>query len=153
MAPGRREVILSSAVMDARHLILYDGVCHLCDWFNRFTLPRDPQGLFRYASIQSETGKKMLESFGQNPEDLDTFYVIENFESDDRSLRMRSKASLFVLHQIGWPWKLACALRILPTPILDWGYDLIAKNRYRIFGRDDACIMPRPEYEDRFLDV
>lgn len=95
----------------------------------------------------------MLESFAQDPKDLDTFYVIQNYELENRSLLMRSRASLFVLYNLGWPWKMTASLGILPTPLLDWGYDLIAGNRYRMFGRDDACIVPRLEYKDRFLDV
>ena len=139
--------------MDGRHLILYDGVCYLCDRSIRFTLPRDPQGLFCFASIQSATGKRILEEFGKNPDDLDTMYVIQNYESEIRSLLMKSRAGLFVLHALGWPWRLTAVLGILPTTVLDWGYDLIAKYRYRIFGRHDSCLMPGPEYRKRFLDI
>ena len=142
-----------AAPAKSKHLILYDGVCHLCDRLNRFVLPRDPEGVFRFASIQSATGSRILQANGKNPRDLDTLYVVRNYEFEDSMLLAKATAGLFVLGTLGWPWRTATVLRILPTSLLNWGYDRIAKNRYRIFGRHESCLMPSPEYKGRFVDV
>src|SRR5262245_61109679 len=111
----------------ATHLILYDGVCGLCNRVIGFVLPRDARGLFRYAAIQSATGRRLLTSFGRDPNRLDTFFVITNYEDATPTLRSKADAALFIAGVLDWPWKLATLLRVLPRPILDWGYDRIAK--------------------------
>jgi predicted DCC family thiol-disulfide oxidoreductase YuxK len=136
-----------------KHLILYDGVCGLCDRLNRFVLARDGEGLFRFASIQGDVGRRILQEMGKDPDRLTTSYVVVDHESKSRSLLAKSDGSLFVLKHLGWPWKAAAALGILPRPFRDWCYDLVARHRYRIFGRLDACTAPLPEHRDRHLDT
>lgn len=135
-----------------QHLILYDGFCGLCNRLNRFVLPRDPDGVFHYASLQSPLGQRWLVQFGRNPAELDTFYVIVDYAREGR-LMSKSQAALFLLNFLGWPWKAMTALGILPTAWLDFGYDLIANNRNRLFGRYDTCAVPGEEYRGRFLDL
>jgi len=134
------------------HLILYDGVCGLCSRVTLFILPRDRRGIFRFAAIQSATGRRILESFGRNPDDLDTFFVVPSYDSEPPLLLERASAALFVAGQLGWPWKLARFLRILPQGVLDWGYNRIATSRYKIFGRYETCMIPSPAFRDRFVD-
>ena len=135
------------------HLILYDGVCGLCNRLIGFVLPRDRQGVFRYAAIQSPTGRRILESFGRDPDLLDTIFVVTNYEAETPALHSKSGAALFIAGALGWPWKLATVLRALPRPVLDWGYDRVAKSRYKIFGHTDTCMLPAPAFRSRFLDT
>ncbi len=138
----------------ARHLVLYDGVCGLCNRLNQFLLPRDPTAQFAFASLQSETARSILSRFGKTTEELSTFYVVADFRSDTPRLLARSRAALFVVKTLGGVWRWAgLLLSVLPVPLLDLAYDAIARNRYRLFGRYDSCLAPTPEYRQRFLDV
>jgi predicted DCC family thiol-disulfide oxidoreductase YuxK len=136
-----------------RHLVLYDGVCGLCNGLNAFLLPRDSRGDFAFASLQSPTAKALLARFGRTTEHLDTFYVIKDFESASPALLAKSQAGLFALTSLGGVWRLAGGLNVLPTPLLDVGYDWMARNRYRIFGKYETCPMPAPEHRRRFIDI
>jgi len=145
---------LQDSVSDrGRHLILYDGVCGLCNRLNQFVLLRDGSAIFDFASLQSATGRSVLERFGQDNEGLSTFYVVENYESRTPTLLAKASAALFVMNElgIGAPW--ISIFRVLPHALLDFGYDIIARNRYRIFGRMQTCIVPRAEFRKRFIDV
>lgn len=136
-----------------RHLILYDGICGICDRLCRFVLSHDRRSAFRFAALQSLTGRRILESYGRSPGNLDTFYVVSSYESEKSALLAKSRAALFVLGRLGWPWKLMLIFRLLPFRLLDWSYDRLARRRYKLFGRYDACRVPSPEYRDRFLDT
>jgi predicted DCC family thiol-disulfide oxidoreductase YuxK len=144
---------LPRASTAGQHLILYDGVCGLCNRLNQFVLPRDPGGLFDFASLQSETGRSIVKRFGRNPDDLDTFYVVTNYRTGSPALLAKAYAGLFVMKMIGPPWSWLGVLRLLPRALLDWGYDLTARYRYRLFGRFDSCLLPRPEHRNRFIDI
>jgi len=137
----------------AAHLVLYDGVCGLCNRLLQFLLEHDRRDVFVFASIQSDVGRSIVQRFGGDPGELTSFYVITNYRAPHARLLSRSRAALFVAGQIGWPWKAASLLRCLPAPLLNPVYDLIARYRYRVFGRFDHCLMPRPEYRRRFLDL
>jgi predicted DCC family thiol-disulfide oxidoreductase YuxK len=131
-----------------RHLVLYDGVCGLCSRLRRFLSARDPYRVFDFASLQSETGRAVVSRAGGDPDDLTSFYVVANHGSAGARVLAKSRAALFVAARLGWPWKAACVLGALPTALLDRGYDVIARNRYRVFGRLDACELEGPS-EDR----
>jgi predicted DCC family thiol-disulfide oxidoreductase YuxK len=135
------------------HLVLYDGVCGLCNRLNAFLLPRDPSGIFAFASLQSATGQSLLKRFGKPTADLDTFYVVRNYRSESPDLLAKSRAALFVLSTLGGIWRLSAPFRLLPASLLDIGYDLIARNRYRFFGRYETCLLPTSQYKQRFIDV
>jgi predicted DCC family thiol-disulfide oxidoreductase YuxK len=135
------------------HLILYDGVCGLCNRLNAFVLKHDTKAHFRFASLQSVGGRALLRQWGRNPDDLDTFYVLANFSSESARLFERAQAGLFVLKTLGRPWSWAGVLGVLPRSLLDYGYDAIAHNRYRIFGKYDRCMLPSAEHRGRFIDV
>jgi predicted DCC family thiol-disulfide oxidoreductase YuxK len=135
------------------HLILYDGVCGLCNRLNAFVLKYDKTGQFKFASLQSATGQSFLRRFHRNPDDLDTFYVIANYDSNSAVPIERARAGLFVLKTLGTPWRWAGFLGILPDSVLNSGYDGIARVRYRIFGRYEPCMMPRAKDRERFIDV
>jgi predicted DCC family thiol-disulfide oxidoreductase YuxK len=137
---------------EAVHLVLYDGVCGLCSSLLQFLLAHDRCGVFAFASLQSRTGRTVVEHLGGDPADLTSFYVLENYRTDHSRTLARSKAALFVADQLGWPWKVAVIARVLPGAVLDRAYDVIARNRYGVFGRFDQCLAPRSEFRGRFIE-
>jgi len=135
-------------------ILLYDGVCGLCSRMNQFVLRHDPEGLFRFAWLQSPLAERILTRHGASARDLDTVYVVMNYNQPDESLRPRSDAVVFVLTHLGGIWRPAGILiGWLPRWFRDWAYDLVARNRYRVFGRSETCMLPSPENRSRFLDV
>jgi predicted DCC family thiol-disulfide oxidoreductase YuxK len=145
-------------------IILYDGVCGLCNRLNQFVLRRDPDAIFRFASLQSPFAARIVSRHGANPQDVDTVYVVVNLDltrhdlaqetQPDERLLPLSDAIIFVLKGLGGIWKVfGLLLQLLPRPLRDAAYRLVARNRYRIFGRFETCMLPSPESRDRFLDV
>jgi|SRR5215470_11148494 len=135
-------------------ILLYDGVCGLCNRLNQFVLRHDPGAVFRFASLQSPFATRILTRHRANPKDLDTVYVVLNHELPNEKLLPRSDAALFVLKNLGGLWRLSgFLLQLLPRSIRDWGYNLVARNRYRLFGRFETCPLPMPEDRARFLDI
>ena len=135
-----------------QHLLLYDGVCGLCDHLVQFVLARDPHGVFDFAPLQSATGRAIVERAGANPDDLTTFYAVRDHGTPNARTLVKGRAAVFVAGELGWPWKAATVFGVLPTFLLDLGYDVVARYRYRIFGRFDQCAIPRPEQRRRFVD-
>lgn len=135
------------------HLILYDGVCGLCSRVIQMVAPRDRDGVFHYAPLQSAHAQALLRRHGRDPSDLDTFYVVTGHRSPAPALLARSDAALFIARTLGGSWRWAGALaRLLPRRVRDWGYDRLAAHRYRLFGRSDRCLLPAPEYRRRLVD-
>ena len=134
------------------NLLLYDGVCGLCDRLVQFVLRHDRADRFRFAALQSELAAGVLRGYGRNAADLDTVYVVARYGEPDAALLAKGRAVLFVLGALGGIWRLASILRVLPTWLLDFGYDHIARRRYRWFGRYDACPLPTPATRAKFLD-
>ena len=137
---------------EAVHLVLYDGVCGLCSSLLHFLLTHDRRGVFAFASLQSATGRALVEGLGGDPTQLTSFYVLASYRTRDSRIFARSQAALFVAGQLGWPWKAAVIARILPTALLDRAYNAIARNRYRVFGRFEHCLAPRAEFRGRFVE-
>jgi predicted DCC family thiol-disulfide oxidoreductase YuxK len=137
---------------EALHLVLYDGVCGLCSSLLHFLLTHDRRGVFAFASLQSAIGRAVVEGLGGDPTELTSFYVLADYWTRHSRIFARSQAALFVAGQLGWPWKAAVIARILPTALLDRAYNCIARNRYRVFGRFDQCLAPRPEFRGRFIE-
>ena len=134
------------------HLVLYDGVCGLCSRLVPFVLAHDRRAIFDFASLQSATGRAIVERAGGNADDLASFYVVAHYRTPQARPMTRSRAALFVGGELGWPWRLTQIVGLLPTALLDRLYALIARNRYRVFGRLDRCMAPRPEFRNRFVD-
>jgi predicted DCC family thiol-disulfide oxidoreductase YuxK len=135
-------------------LLLYDGVCGLCNRFVQFILRHDRDARFKFASLQSPLATRILSRHAANPSDLDTVYVVLNHELPDERLLSRSDAVIFVLKQLGTPWAAAASLmELLPRFLRDFYYNLIARHRYRIFGRSGVCTLPRDADHSRFLDL
>jgi len=135
-------------------IILYDGVCGLCNRLVQFVLRRDPGGIFRFASLQSSFAARILSRHGVNALDLDTVYVVVNYDLPGEHLLARSDAIISILKQLGGIWKvLGILFQLLPRVVRDAAYRLVARNRYRIFGRFESCMIPAPENRARFLDL
>jgi predicted DCC family thiol-disulfide oxidoreductase YuxK len=128
-------------------VVLYDGVCGFCQRAIQFILPRDRKGSFRFAALQSEIGRALLRQHGLGETSPDTFVLIEHGRA-----YTRSTAGLRVLRELGGAWRLLFAAILVPRPIRDYAYGVIARYRYRLFGRTDACMLPSPEVRARFLD-
>ncbi|MBX9753500.1 MAG: thiol-disulfide oxidoreductase DCC family protein [Pseudomonadaceae bacterium] len=127
-------------------LVLFDGVCKLCNGWAKFLIRHDRQQLFRLASVQSAEGQAILQYFGLPLDHFDTMAYVE-----DGQLLVRSTAVLRILAQLPRPWRWLASLRLCPEPLRDWCYDRIALNRYRLFGRYDSCLIPSTDHAKRFL--
>lgn len=127
-------------------ILLFDGVCNLCDGFVQFAIKRDKASVFRFAPLQSETGRTLLRHFNLDEDVIDTVILIEN-----GAIHTKSTVALRMARRIGGVWALAYPFIILPKFIRDNIYDFIAKNRYGWFGKKDACMIPTPEVRTRFL--
>lgn len=134
-------------------ILLYDGVCGLCNRTVGFILRHDARGRFRFAPLQGALAKEILARHDRDPEDLDTVYLVTDPGGPGEHLYARSRAILSVLEDLGWPWKAALILRPIPSPILDLGYRLVARVRYRWFGRSETCVIPAVEHRGRFLSL
>jgi predicted DCC family thiol-disulfide oxidoreductase YuxK len=137
---------------EGAHLVLYDGVCALCSRLLQFLYRHDRRAVFTFASLQSAVGRTMVARFGGDPDELASLHVVANYREDEPQMFSRSGAALFVAGELAWPWKMAVVMRILPPSILDHMYNVVARNRYRVFGRYDQCPAPRPEFRDRFVE-
>ncbi|MCK6694618.1 MAG: thiol-disulfide oxidoreductase DCC family protein [Thermoanaerobaculia bacterium] len=127
-------------------VILFDGVCNLCNVSVQWVLKRDQKGQFRFAALQSGTGQRLLERFGQNRESFDTVVLVDG----DR-LFTRSDAAIEIARRLGKPWSWLALLRWIPKRLRDAAYDIVARHRYRWFGRRETCMLPRPEWKERFV--
>ncbi len=134
-------------------IVLYDGVCGLCNRLNQFLLKRDRQDRLRFASLQSSLAESLTLRHGANPKDLDTVYVVVDHNRPTEHLLARSDAILYALSQLGGIWKAAALAKVLPKPLRDAVYQIVARNRYRVFGKHDSCMLPDPKSKDKFLEV
>lgn len=138
--------------MSRQHLLLYDGVCGLCNGSVQFVLPRDKRQLFDFAPLQSATGREWMRRFGRNPAELDTFAVVTDYAGRSPALLTKSEAVLYVLGGLGYPWRALLVGRIVPSFLANKMYDFVARRRYGWFGQSDVCILPPAEYRARFID-
>lgn len=127
-------------------VVLFDGVCKLCAFWSRFLLRVDRDEYFKLCLVQSSEGQAILKQLNMPTDHFDTMVVV-----DGGRCFVQSDAFLHVMRQLPFPWPLFAAAKIMPRPIRDGLYDRIAFNRYRLFGKYDACVMPLPEHEARFF--
>ena len=128
-------------------IIIFDGVCNLCNDLVAFIIKRDPQSLIKFAPMQSAAAASLLKDYGISDTDLDTFILIK-----DRKLYERSTAALEIAFALGWPWRAAMVFKIIPRPLRDMIYRIIANNRYRWFGKREQCMVPDDNVRNRFLE-
>ncbi len=130
-----------------RPIVLFDGVCNICNAGIDFLMRRDPDGVIRYAAMQTDAGRRLAARYDLATDTMDSFYVIDGARVFDRS-----EAALHLARYLAWPWRLGLALAILPRGLRDRAYDVLARNRYRWFGKRELCRLPTPEERSRFLD-
>lgn len=142
-------------MLKAEHpIVLYDGVCGLCNRGVQFLLKRDKRGRLQFASLQSDFASKVLGRHGLDPNDLDTVYVVVNHDRPGEVVLDRSEAVLQTWHELGGAWKLLAAVsRIIPRSLRDVIYRFVATNRYHVFGKFETCMLPDPSQRSRFLDI
>ena len=133
------------------NLVLYDGVCGLCNNLVHFLLRHDRHARLRFAALQGSLAHELLTRSGLDPLDLDTVYVVADWRSPNERVLARSRAVIHAAAQLGGTWTLLATIaRVIPPPIADIAYRQVARIRYRVFGRYDTCPVPRPEWRDRF---
>lgn len=143
--PMRSAPILDPA--EHRQLVIFDGVCNLCEASVNFMIAHDPQGAFRFVPSQSALGQALQQRYAINTTSLDTVVLIR-----DGKLFSESEAAVEIAKEFDGPWKLLALARWVPRPLRDWAYRRVANNRYAWFGRKDVCMLPTPELRGRFLE-
>jgi len=128
------------------HILLFDGVCNLCNRVVQFVIKRDTKATIKFASLQSDAGQVLLKKVGLPTDNFTSIVLIIN-----NNHYLKSTAGLRVLKELGGVWKLLYVFIFLPKPLRDFIYDLIAKNRYQMFGKRDVCMLPTDDLKQRFL--
>lgn len=128
-------------------VLLFDGVCNFCTGSVTFIIKRDPAATFLFAPLQSASGQRLLQQFSLPDYDFDTFILIEG-----EQCYTKSTAALRVLKRLRGGWPLLYGFIIVPKPVRDFVYERIAKNRYKLFGKKDQCMVPTPDIKARFLE-
>lgn len=127
-------------------ILLFDGVCNFCNDTVQFVIKRDKKGIVHFAPLQSDFGQSQLRKAKLPTNDLKTLIFIENGQ-----IYTKSSGALKLSKYLGSIWPLAYILILIPKPIRDFGYDFVARNRYKWFGKQEACMLPSPEVRERFL--
>lgn len=127
-------------------IILFDGECNFCDASVQFIIQRDQKKQFKFASLQGKAGQKLINKYN-SPKNIDSLILLEN-----NKVYYKSTAALRIAKQLKGMWKLLYIFLLVPPKIRDALYDIIAKNRYKWFGKKDSCMLPSPEMRSRFLD-
>ena len=133
--------------MDFNNIIIFDGVCNLCNASVQFIIKRDTKGIFKFLPLQSDKTHKILQQFNIDFKNIDTVILIK-----DNNIFGRSDAALEIVDSFDYPWKAFYFLTIIPKFVRDWVYDIIARHRYRWFGKRETCMIPTDDIKTRFLD-
>jgi predicted DCC family thiol-disulfide oxidoreductase YuxK len=133
--------------MDKFPIVLFDGVCNLCNGSVLFLIKKDKKNLLRFASLQSSVGQEILQKFNLPTTEFNSFVLVAN-----ERVYLRSSAALKAASYLGGSWLFFQIFWIVPKFVRDLVYDFIAKNRYKWFGKKSECMMPTPELKARFLD-
>lgn len=129
-------------------LVIFDGICNLCARSVTFILKHEADQRLRFVPLQSTAGSRLMRELGLDPEDAKSFVLLAR-----GGAFVRSEAAVRVCGYFKWPWKALAALRVIPRPIRDRAYDLVARNRYRWFGRSEVCMVPTPDLRARFIEA
>ena len=131
-----------------KKIVLFDGVCNLCNNSINYVIDKDKNDVFRFVSLQSDLGKTIKKHIGYTKEDLDTVILYIPKEA----YYLKSTAAIKIINEFGGIWKLMNIFSLIPSPLRDLVYNYIAKNRYKWYGKEDACRIPTPELKAKFLE-
>ena len=131
-----------------KKLILFDGVCNLCNASVQYVIKRDKNNVFMFAALQSTIGQQLIKEFNIDTEKTDSILLY----NPEKGIDYKSTAALKVAVKLSFPINLMAVFFIIPVFIRNWVYDYIAKNRYTWYGKKDACMIPTPELKSKFLD-
>lgn len=131
-------------MFEQKHIVLFDGDCNFCNYWVNYVIKRDKSDVFRFASLQSEAGKKMLEEY-QIKDDLETVVLIHRHQA-----KTKSTAALYIYMALGWPYKLVAPLLVVPKFIRDGVYTLVAKNRKRMM-KSESCMISTEAVKAKFI--
>lgn len=131
-----------------KQLILFDGVCNLCNSSINYVIKHDKNNLFMFAPLQSEVGKEIIEKYYIDTNTTDSILLY----SEDKGLRIKSSAAIAIAGKLGFPRNLLSVFYVIPQIMRDWVYDYIANHRYKWYGKKDQCMIPTPELQEKFLN-
>lgn len=132
-----------------KELILFDGVCNLCNSSVLYVIKRDKKNTFLFAPLQSKIGQTVINEFNIDTEKTDSILL---YQPKERKIYQKSNAALRVAKKLSFPTNLLAVFLIIPAFIRDWFYNYVARNRYKWYGKKDACMIPTPELKMKFLD-
>jgi predicted DCC family thiol-disulfide oxidoreductase YuxK len=139
-------IILPPNITSKDRVILFDGVCKLCNAWSNFIIKHDKKHFFKLCSVQSDEGQQILKHFGLATDVYDSMIYVEG-----NTYYQQSDAFFQVIAKLGYPWKAVLVFHLIPGFIRNWLYDRIAFNRYRLFGKYDYCALPTADHEARYL--
>jgi len=142
-----------SAERDTRPIVLFDGVCGMCNALVQNILRHDTEGALRFASLQSSFARELMKKHGRDPDAIDTLYLVLDPGTERERLLWKSRAALRVARHMGLFYRIVRIFGFLPAGILDFAYDVVATHRYRIFGKKESCMIPTTEQRARFVAV
>ena len=146
--PQQRPRLYLCIVENGKKIILFDGVCNLCNSSVQFVIKRDKRDIFRYAALQSDIGEQLVTQRHIDTSKVDSIILIE----PGVAYYTKSDAALEIAKELGGLWKLTSIFTWIPTSIRNAIYDFVAKNRYKWFGKQESCMIPTPELKAKFLD-
>ncbi|MCF7569463.1 DUF393 domain-containing protein [Sabulilitoribacter arenilitoris] len=138
---------MNFAIPRDKKVILFDGVCNLCNSSVQYVIKHDKQNQFMFTALQSNAGKEIVETYNIDTKKIDSILLY----TPDKGIDYKSTAALKIASQLGFPQNLMGMFFVIPPFIRNWVYDYIAKNRYKWYGKKDACMIPTPELKNRFL--
>lgn len=137
---------------EGQALLLYDGVCGLCDRVVQFVLARDGRDSFRFAPLQGQTAHRVLARHAIDAAELDTFHLVLDVGRPTERVFSRGQGAIVTLRRLPGPWRaLGAFLSLFPRALVDAGYRLVARSRYRIWGKAEACVLPSPQQRAKFF--
>lgn len=139
---------MNFGIPEHKQLILFDGVCNLCNGAVQFIIKHDKDGIFLFTALQSEVGKRIIEHYGIDTSKVDSILLY----SQNTGIVSKSTAALKIASKLSFPIRFFALYLIVPAFIRDGVYDFIARNRYKWFGKKAACMIPTPELKSRFLE-
>ena len=139
---------MASKLPKHKQLILFDGVCNLCNSSINYVIKHDRDNVFMFAPLQSNVGKEIMQEYNLDTSKTDSILLY----SEEKELKIKSSAAIAVASKLGFPRNLLVVFYIIPPFIRNWVYDYVARNRYKWYGKKDACMIPTPELRSKFLE-